>query len=67
MAILYEKSIIPAGGEYYIILLENGENRRRMELWNIIVYRLHLEIIYTSIYDKQEFRAAKHPWQYPDK
>jgi hypothetical protein len=58
---LYEATVIPAGTEQRLIFLSNFDDERDAWFWDLIAFRLDIEIRYESIYGGEAFSAAKHP------
>jgi hypothetical protein len=53
--------VIPAGTEQRLIFLSNFDDERDAWFWDLIAFRLDIEIRYESIYGGEAFSAAKHP------
>lgn len=58
---LYERAVVPAGEEKYLILMDPFKEERHSWFWNLIAHRLTLEVRYESLYGGEKFRESKHP------
>jgi hypothetical protein len=58
---LYNKSILPAGDERYLLFIEPFRKRRQSWFWELVAYRLALEVKYESLYGGENFIELKSP------
>jgi hypothetical protein len=58
---LYNKAVIPAGEEQFLIFIDRFRENRHSWFWELIAYRLTLEIRYESLYGGENFVETKEP------
>jgi hypothetical protein len=58
---LYNKSIIPAGDERQLLFIDPFKERRQSWFWELVAYRLALEVKYESLYGGENFVEFRNP------
>jgi hypothetical protein len=58
---LYDKAVIPAGDEQFLMYIDPFSRKRHSWFWQLLAHRLDLEVRYESLYGGENFTESKHP------
>jgi hypothetical protein len=58
---LYDRTVIPAGDEQFLIFIDPFSEKRHAWFWQLVAHRLVLEVRYESLYGGENFVESKNP------
>jgi hypothetical protein len=58
---LYDGTVIPAGGERFLIYIDPFKDRRHSWFWELVAHRVTVETRYESLYGGENFSASIGP------